>query len=198
MKQLRKFDIRKMGHKKGMCLQNVRLGFGIGKKFYDAKEDMLNNKKKGTLHPMKDLPKNAQVPVYVDSSSTHEHIIAYDKGVYYTDGKRLTSVKGIKFFGWGELLEDVKVIELDKYSIGDWVQVAFPVTVLGTKQFKRGYTNVQVENNGYKPFLPETLIKNGVFRARVQIVGEENNVYKMRVFETTDFDCIEQYIEKKL
>ena len=34
MKQLKKFDIRKMGHKKGMCLQNVRLGFGIGKKFY--------------------------------------------------------------------------------------------------------------------------------------------------------------------
>ena len=36
-----------MGRKPGMCLQNVRLGFGIAANFYDAKADMLNNRNKG-------------------------------------------------------------------------------------------------------------------------------------------------------
>lgn len=211
MKQLRKFDIRKMGHKKGMCLQNVRLGFGIGAKFKDAKEDMLNNKKKGTLHSMKDLPKNAQVPVYVDSSSIHEHIIAYDKGVYYTDGKRLTSVKGIKFFGWGELLEDVRVIELsneNKYNVNDMVEVNFDVTFItddkGNRVYrivnndKDNYLEVMVENGGYQFWLPSSLIKGNNFRARVKIIGiVGDKVYKMKVF-STEFDCKESYIVKKL
>lgn len=208
MKQLKYFDINRMGKKPGMCLQNVRKGFGIGVKYEDAKDDMLNNKKKGTLHNMKELPRDIQVPVYVDSSSPHEHIIAYDRGTYYSDGKKLTSTKGIKFFGWGELLENVRVVDLKsglKYNIRDEVEVRFDIVYItddnGNKYYriKDNYTEVFVENGGYQFWLPQSLIINKVFLARCKIIGivsEEQKVYKIKVFNT-EFDCKESYIRKK-
>ena len=74
-KQVKNFNIKKMGTKKGYCLQNVRLGFGIPAKYASAKVDMEANKKAGTLHDMSTIPTNVAVPVYVDSSSKYEHII---------------------------------------------------------------------------------------------------------------------------
>ncbi len=110
-KQVVNFDINKMGHKKGYCLQNVRLGFGIPAKYESAKADMEANKKAGTLHDMNTLPTNVAIPVYVDSTSQYEHVIVCDKGTYYSDGSRLTSINGLKFFGWGELCDGVRVVE---------------------------------------------------------------------------------------
>lgn len=110
-KQLVNFNINKMGHKKGYCLQNVRLGFGLPAKYGSAKDDMEANKRVGTLHNMNTIPNNVAVPVYVDSTSKYEHIIVCDKGTYYSDGSRLTSIKGLKFFGWGEMCEGVRVVE---------------------------------------------------------------------------------------
>ena len=110
-KQVVNFNINKMGHKKGYCLQNVRLGFGLPAKYESAKVDMEANKKAGTLHNMDTIPNNVAVPVYVDSTSKYEHIIVCDKGTYYSDGSRLSSIKGLKFFGWGELCEGVRVVE---------------------------------------------------------------------------------------
>ena len=208
-KQVKSFNIKKMGKRKGYCLQNVRLGFGIGSKFYDAKADMLNNKKKGTLHSMNELPNNIQVPVYLDTASTHEHIIAYDKGIFYSDGKRLTSTKGLKFYGWGELLEDIRVVKFEdslKYNVGNIVQVNFDITKVTDNKgncvyrLKDNYLEIMVENGGYQFWLPSSLIKGNNFKARVQIIGivsEKDKVYKLKVFNT-EFDCKESYIEKKL
>ncbi len=109
--QIKKFDIKKMGTKKGYCLQNVRLGFGIPAKYASAKLDMEANKKAGTLHNMSTIPHNVAVPVYMDTASKYEHIIVCDRGTYYSDGKRLTSTKGLKFFGWGEMCDGVKVVK---------------------------------------------------------------------------------------
>lgn len=110
--QVKKFDIKKMGKKAGWCLMNCRLGFGINKGTNpSAKADMEFNKKKGTLHDMKSLPTNVAVPVYLDTSSIYEHIVVCDKGVYYSDGRRLTSTKGLKFFGWGEYCDAVRVVK---------------------------------------------------------------------------------------
>ena len=121
-KQVKDFNIKKMGTKKGYCLQNVRLGFGIPAKYASAKMDMEANKKAGTLHNIDTIPTNVSVPVYIDSSSKYEHIIVCDKGTYYSDGRKLKSTKGLKFFGWGELCEDVRVVEKvkDKYTIGKY------------------------------------------------------------------------------
>lgn len=130
-KQVKSFDIVKMGHRIGYCLQNVRLGFGIPAKYADAKEDMLANKRAGTLHDMSTIPTNVAVPVYVDSSSVHEHIIVCDRGIYYSDGRKLTSINGMKFFGWGEICDGVRVVEWAndptptlKYKVGDRVRVS--------------------------------------------------------------------------
>lgn len=111
-KQVKNFSLSKMGAKAGWCLQNVRLGFGINAgKYPSAKADMEAQKKAGTLHPIDTLPKNVAVPVYVDTTSQYEHVIVSDKGVLYSDGKRLSSLKGLKCFGWGELCDGVRVVQ---------------------------------------------------------------------------------------
>jgi nucleoid-associated protein YgaU len=109
--QVKKFDPKKMGSVKGYCLYNVRLGYGLQSKYPSAKADMEANKKAGTFHSMKDLPKNVAVPVYADTSSPYEHIMVCDKGTYYSDGKKLASGAGWKFFGWGEMCEGVRVVK---------------------------------------------------------------------------------------
>lgn len=104
------FNPANMGTRPGYCLFNVRVGFGIPGKFPDAKSDMLNNRDKGTLHDISTLPTNVAVPVYLDTNSPYEHIIVSDHGTLYSDGKILSSLKGWKVFGWGELCEDVRVV----------------------------------------------------------------------------------------
>lgn len=123
--QVKSFNVKKMGKRKGYCLQNVRLGFGIGSKYASAKVDMEANKKAGTLHPISTIPTNVSVPVYVDTSSKYEHIIVCDKGTYYSDGRKLKTTKGLKFFGWGELCEGVRVVKevadkKTKYTAGSY------------------------------------------------------------------------------
>jgi hypothetical protein len=60
---------------------------------------------------MSSIPTNVSVPVYMDTTSKYEHIIVCDHGKYYSDGKRLTSIKGLKFFGWGEMCNGVRVVK---------------------------------------------------------------------------------------
>lgn len=110
-KQVRGFDIKKMGTKVGYCQQNVRLGFGIAAKYASAKLDMEAQRKGGTLHDISSLPTNVAVPIFVDTNSSYEHVIVSDHGVLYSDGKRLTSLAGLKCFGWAELLNGVRVVE---------------------------------------------------------------------------------------
>ena len=109
--QVKPFNLAKMGTKKGWCLQNTRLGFGINVgKYPSAKADMEANKKAGTLHPMP-APSNVAVPVYVDTTSQYEHVMVCDKGVFYSDGRKITSTAGMKFFGWGETCDGVRVVK---------------------------------------------------------------------------------------
>lgn len=110
-----KFDLSKMGHKDGYCLQNVRLGYGIKAKYPDAKSDMEANKKAGTLHDMSSLPTNVTVPVYADTKNVHEHILVSRNGTFYSDGV-IINRNQFKYFGWGEMVNDVKVVE---YVEGD-------------------------------------------------------------------------------
>lgn len=111
--QVKSFNIGKMGRKKGMCLQNCRLGFGINTgKYASAKADMQAQKKAGTLHPINTLPQNLSVPVYVDSNSKYEHVLVYDKGVWWSDGIRVNGWRttGSACYGWGELCDGTRVV----------------------------------------------------------------------------------------
>lgn len=110
-KQIVGFDLSKMGTTPNMCLRNVRLAFGIPPKYVDAKAAMLANKNAGTLHDISTLPMNVSVPVFIDSPSTYEHVEVSDKGTFYSDGKELRNPMNQKFFGWGETLNDVRIVE---------------------------------------------------------------------------------------
>lgn len=110
-KQLVPFKLSKMGRTKDMCLANVRQGFDIPAKYADAKAAMEANKKAGLLHPIATLPDDVAVPVFLDTPSIWEHVVVSDKGKFYSDGKQLTSLDGLTVFGWGESLNDVRIVE---------------------------------------------------------------------------------------
>lgn len=112
-KQKEQFVLSKMGKTPGMCLRNVRIAFDpeIPPLYYDAKAAMLANKKAGTLHPISELPKDVAVPVFVDTASINEHVEVSDKGTFYSDGKFVVDPMNQKFFGWGETLNDVRIVE---------------------------------------------------------------------------------------
>lgn len=110
-KQLVNFDPKKMGTRVEYCLANVRQGFGIASKYASAKDAMEANKSAGTLHDISALPTNVAVPIFVDTASPYEHVIVSDHGTLYSDGKRLTSLAGLKPFGWTEYLNGVRIVE---------------------------------------------------------------------------------------
>lgn len=109
--QERAFNLSKMGTRVNYCLQNVRLAYDIPPKYADAKAAMIANRNAGTLHDISTVPTNCAVPVFTDTSSPYEHIMVCDHGTYYSDGKRLSSVNGLKFFGWGETLNGVRIVK---------------------------------------------------------------------------------------
>lgn len=109
--QVKPFNLSKMGTTPGLCLQNVRLAFGVGSKYASAKDAMLANKNAGTLHSIDTLPKNVAVPVFVDTSSVYEHVEVADRGTFYSDGKRVSNPYNQRFFGWGETLNGERIVK---------------------------------------------------------------------------------------
>lgn len=112
-KQVRGFDPGKMGTEPGMCLRNCRIGYDpeIPSKYYDAKAAMEANKRAGTLHDMSSRPTNCAVPVFADTSSPNEHVMVYYYNTLYSDGKIVSNPNAFRYFGWGETLNDVRVVE---------------------------------------------------------------------------------------
>lgn len=106
-KQDRTFTLSKMGTTKNFCLRNVRLAYGIGGKYANAKQAMNENRTKGTLHALATIPDNVAVPVFT-SSGVFGHVMVCNKGVYYSDGKRVG--KPNNSYQWGELLNGVRVV----------------------------------------------------------------------------------------
>lgn len=112
--QLKQFDPKKMGKDKGYCLANVAKGFGIYPSpdpSSSAKADMERNKKKGTLNSINDIPRNCAVPVYLDTSSKYEHVVVYDKGQWYSDGKKMNQPDLKTVFGWGEWCNGYQIVK---------------------------------------------------------------------------------------
>lgn len=108
-KQVKTFNVGKMGTRKNWCLMNARLGFGINTgKYASAKADMEAQSRSGTLHAGYP-PSSISVPVYLDTSSPYEHVVVCDHGNYYSDGVLISKPKGL--FGWGELCDGVRVVE---------------------------------------------------------------------------------------
>ena len=108
--QLKPFYPKEMPTKKGWCLQNCRLGFRIKLgHFASARTAYVIGTKNKTVHSMSVLPKNCSVPVYYDTESSYGHVIVYDKGTYYSDGKKFNP-NPAKLLGWDELMDNVRVV----------------------------------------------------------------------------------------
>lgn len=121
--QVKNFNSAKMGHEKGWCLKNVRLGYGISAKagFPTAKADMQWNKNNGTLHTDRNsIPKGVNVPLYWDTSSSAEHITVScgDGANMWSDGKKMAIWKKVGFFGWGEFCVAERVVRKDDTPSG--------------------------------------------------------------------------------
>lgn len=109
--QIRAFYPKDMGKQKGWCLQNCRLGFRIyTPKYASAKAAMNAAKRNGTFKAMSDLPANCSVPVYTTSSSNNGHVVVYDKGTYYTDGKTYKP-NASTLLGWDTNMDGTPVVK---------------------------------------------------------------------------------------
>ena len=113
--QYREFNPDKMGNVKGWCLQNCRKGYGIKNgKYASAKAAMTADKKAGVFHAGSDVPLNVAVPVYLDTESKYEHIVVCNKGIWWSDKKRISKPKNI--FGWTERCDGETVVKIKKSS----------------------------------------------------------------------------------
>ena len=146
-KQIQPFDPSKMGTTSGLCLQNVAKGYGIypsPSPSSSAKQDCERNEQMGTLHRDKNFPKGCAVPVYIDTASPYEHILVADNGVYWSDGKRLTTLDGLKVIGWGEWCNGYQIVK----NTADltWTQLKSPERYVAalqpTNMWDFNYTNV--------------------------------------------------------
>lgn len=159
-----KFDLAKMGTKPGLCLQNVRVGYGIGPKYATAKDAMNASKKQGTFHEGLDIPTNVAVPIFAETGSPYDHVMVDYYGDVYSDGKHLSSLKGMKVLGWSETLNDVRVVNWvadpkpapapepkpdDGFKVGDIVVPTRLVDYNGTPlvQYDDNYTITQISGD---------------------------------------------------
>ena len=108
--QIKNFYPKEMGTKKGWCLQNCRLGFRIYTgKYASAKSAYEAAKRNGTLRPMDELPSDISVPVYQSSTSKYGHVIVFNHGTYYSDGKVVRNPQGL--LGWDINMDGVPVVK---------------------------------------------------------------------------------------
>lgn len=104
------FYPKDMGKQKGWCLQNCRLGFHIYTPHYaSAKAAMNAAKKNGTYHAGTP-PNNISVPVYTTTSSQYGHVVVWDKGTWWSDGKKYSSWSGV--LGWDEMMDGTRVVKV--------------------------------------------------------------------------------------
>lgn len=108
--QVLAFYPKDMGKQKGWCLQNCRLGFHIYTPHYaSAKAAMNAAKRNGTYHAGTP-PNNISVPVYTTTSSQYGHVVVWDKGTWWSDGKKYSSWSGV--LGWDEMMDGTRVVKV--------------------------------------------------------------------------------------
>lgn len=120
-KQTKDFVPSKGGTQKGMCLKNVRLGYGIGPKYDDATQAWNNTQQ----HTTRSIPSGVEVPLFYSYTTTiggvrrnYGHInVQLADGRVWSDGEYFNSlshyeaVKAPVYIGWGESINGVRVLE---------------------------------------------------------------------------------------
>lgn len=116
-KQLKPFDQSKAGKKKGYCLQNTRLGYGIVSKYDNATEAWNHTEQ----HKDRNVPAGVDIPLfykYMTGYGNEGHInVRLTNGKVWSDGEIFASIEDYEakkvpdFIGWGESVNGVRVIE---------------------------------------------------------------------------------------
>jgi hypothetical protein len=121
MTQLIPFNQAQGGTTPNMCLDNVRRGYGIANKYGSAWEAWQHTQQ----HPDRNVPAGLDVPLYYSYTATidgstqnYGHInVRLANGSVWSDGNIYASIDAYlanhspKFVGWGESVNDVKIIE---------------------------------------------------------------------------------------
>ena len=163
--QVKQFYPNDMGKVKGWCLKNCRLGFHIYVGHYaSAKSAMQAGKKNGTFHAGTP-PNNISVPVYVKSTSSNGHVVVYDRGTWYTDGKKYTP-KTSDILGWDEMMDAVRVVDMSTQGFlpakGYWGRYDEDDRIASLARFMYrnfpDYTNKKALGPVYGDFLYKSLV----------------------------------------
>lgn len=115
------FDTSKGGTVPNLCLDNVRRGYGIENKYSSAWEAWLHTEQ----HPDSNVPVGLAVPLYYSYTATIDGVTAnyghinvrLPNGTVWSDGNIYRSISDYtskmfpKFVGWGESVNDFKVIQ---------------------------------------------------------------------------------------
>lgn len=120
------FDAGRGGTIPNMCLDNVCQGYNIGNRYASAWEAWLHTEQ----HPDRNIPVGLDVPLYYSYTTTingitqnYGHInVHLANGTVWSDGNiynsidDYTSKKLPRFVGWGESINDYKIIQGDDMS----------------------------------------------------------------------------------
>lgn len=121
MTQLIPFDTSKGGNIPNLCLANVCKGYNIANKYGSAWEAWEHTQQ----HPDRNIPSGLAVPIYYSYTTTidgvtqnYGHInVQLPNGTVWSDGNiyqsidDYTSKKLPTFVGWGESVNDAKIIQ---------------------------------------------------------------------------------------
>lgn len=124
MKQLIPFDTAKGGNVPKECLKNTRKGYSIPPKYNTAWEAWLNTEK----HTDRYIPSGVDVPIYFSYWATINEVyknwghigVNLKDGRFWSDGKIYANLEAYEdthapiYAGWGESVNDIKVIEGNK------------------------------------------------------------------------------------
>lgn len=112
--QIREFDPKACGYEKGYQLRNIGMGFHVRPFYPSCMADAKAQKRAHTLHPLKTLPKDVTVPIYIDSGSPFGYMVVSIKGKIFDPLKKYRTLKGVNVLGWGESIDNVKVVKLER------------------------------------------------------------------------------------
>jgi hypothetical protein len=159
-KQTRGWNSNKGGKQAGMCLRNVRMGYDIASKYDDAWTAWTRTQQ----HKNRNYPAGVYAPIFFSYTATidgvrknYGHIgVRYPDGRFWSDGSVYASVEEYErlrapvFVGWGESVNDVRVIEEVK---GD----DMTLSTEAVKTIYRRLLNREGDPGGIKNFTGKTL-----------------------------------------
>lgn len=113
-KQLVSFNQAAAGRVVGYCLQNVRKGYGVASKYPTAIEAWNHTQQ----HKDRSIPSGVSVPLFYTYKSDGHVNVRLTSGRVWSDGTvydnldaYLNAKPAVKYLGWGESVNDVRVLQ---------------------------------------------------------------------------------------